>query len=165
MPPSWVNFARPRSQARLCRPVLIKRPRTELSAFLVLAALSLVPSSAAACRCREPSTAAAYRSATLVVLGETLDVRRRPDIDGDQIEVRVLRAWKRDSLATLHVVTASDCAYSVRPGERHLLFLVPSGDAFTTGKCMGNASEKRSKGALAWLRRHGNPAATITRAP
>jgi hypothetical protein len=97
-------------------------------------------------------------------MAETLEVRPRPDLQGDELKVRVLQAWKADAPAILEVVTGTDCAYSVRPGEKHLLFLVRAGEAFTTGKCMGNTQGKRSQAPLAWLRRHGKPAATATRA-
>jgi hypothetical protein len=135
------------------------------SALLVLAVVSLDPRPAAACRCREPSVAAAYSRAAMVVVAEVLDVRPRTEIQGDDVKFRVLQAWKADSPAILDVVTATDCAYSVRPGERHLLFLVRAGEAFTTGKCMGNTPSNRSQAPLAWLRRHGKPAATAARVP
>ena len=134
-------------------------------AFLLLAVISLEPSSAAACRCHEPSVAAAYSRAAMVVLAEALEVRPRPDLQGDELKVRVLQAWKTDAPAILEVVTGTDCAYSVRPGEKHLLFLVRAGDAFTTGRCMGNTPSNRSQARLAWLRRHGKPGATATRVP
>jgi hypothetical protein len=139
--------------------------QARVTAFLLLAVISLEPSSAAACRCHEPSVAAAYARAALVVMAETLEVRSRPDTQGDELKVRVLQAWKADAPATLEVVTGTDCAYSVRRGEKHLLFLVRAGEAFTTGRCMGNTPSNRSRAPLAWLRRHGKPAATATRGP
>jgi hypothetical protein len=139
--------------------------QVRVSALLLLAAISLDPASAAACRCREPSVAAAYSRAAMVVMAEALEVRPRTEIQGDEVKFRVLQAWKADSPAILDVVTATDCAYSARPGEKHLLFLVRAGEAFTTGKCMGNTPSNRSQAPLAWLRRHGKPAATAARGP
>ena len=138
--------------------------QVRVSAFLLLAVISLEPSFAAACRCHEPSIAAAYSRAAMVVMAETLEVRPRPDLQGEELKVRVLQTWKADAPAILEVVTGTDCAYSVRPGEKHLLFLVRAGEAFTTGKGMGNTPGNRSQAPLAWLRRHGKPAATATRA-
>ena len=118
-----------------------------------------------ACRCRELSVGEAYRRAALVVLAEAVGVRARPDVHGDELELRVQRAWKEDSPQTVKVVTGTDCAYAVRPGETHLLFLVRAGDVLTTGRCMGNVAEKNGNGALAWLRRHGRAAAVSAHAP
>jgi hypothetical protein len=124
---------------------------------LIGALAATYPSFAAACRCREPSTAVAYSRAALVVMAEALEVRARPEIQGDQLKVRVLQAWKSESPEILEVVTGTDCAYSVRTGEKHLLFLVRAGDGFTTGRCMGNVPAARSEGPLSWLHRHGKP--------
>lgn len=128
--------------------------------FLVFSLAAAYPSFAEACRCREPSTAAAYSRAALVVLAEALEVRARPEVQGAQLKVRVLQAWKSESPEILEVVTGTDCAYSVRAGEKHLLFLLRVGDGFTTGRCMGNVPAARSEGPLSWLRRHGKPAPT-----
>ena len=112
-----------------------------------------------------PSVAAAYSRAAMVVVAEVLEVRPRAEIQGEDLKFRVLQAWKADAPAILDVVTATDCAYSVRPGEKHLLFLLRAGEAFTTGKCMGDTPSNRSQASLAWLRRHGKPAATAGRVP
>jgi hypothetical protein len=139
--------------------------QVRIGTFALLIVIGLDPTPAAACRCREPSVAAAYSRAAMVVMAEALEVRPRTEIQGAELKFRVLQAWKADSPAILDVVTATDCAYTVRPGEKHLLFLVHAGEAFTTGKCMGNTPSDRSQASLAWLRRHGKPAATAARGP
>ena len=120
---------------------------------------------ASACRCREPMVGTAYRRAALVVLAETVAVRSRPEIQGQTVIVRVHNAWKEDSPEELTIVTGSDCAYMMKLGEKHLLFLSPAeGDSFTTGKCMGDRAAGDAKSSLSWLRRHGT-VATIAGAP
>jgi hypothetical protein len=138
----------------------MRQPRRSFVS-LVVAVAGLYPSLAGACRCREPSTAAAYSRAALVVIAEALEVRPRPEIHGDQLRLRVLEAWKSESPEILDVVTGTDCAYAVHAGEKHLLFLVRAEDGFTTGRCMGDVPISRSNGPLSWLRRHGKPALTV----
>ena len=87
-----------------------------MSAFLLLAVISLDPSFAAACRCHEPSVAAAYSRAAMVVLAETLEVRPRPDLQGDELKVRVLQAWKADAPAILEVVSRDGLRVLRSPG-------------------------------------------------
>jgi len=130
-----------------------------VSALVIAGIVSLHAASAWACRCREPSTAAAYAAATLVVVGEAVEVARRSEIQGSAVKFRVHQAWKADAPAFLDVVSATDCAYQVQQGETHLLFLIRDGDRYTTGRCMGNTPVSRGKAALAWLRKHGKPAA------
>src|SRR6185437_14888939 len=134
------------------------------STLLLLAAISLDSRLAAACRCRAVRRRGVFARR---------DGRRRRGPGGATArgdsgrgpEVSSAPGLEGDAPAILDVVTATDCAYSVRPGEKHLLFLLRAGEAFTTGKCMGDTPSNRSQASLAWLRRHGKPAATAGRVP
>jgi hypothetical protein len=122
----------------------------------VLLGLVVAPLPALACRCREPPIGSAYRRASVVVLAEAIEVRGLPEIQGQEVKLRVIQTWKADARAIVTIVTGSDCAYSINRGETYLLFLVsaPPG-GLTTGKCMGDVPEGMAKVSLAWLSRHG----------
>lgn len=120
---------------------------------------ALAPARALACRCREPGVATAYRRAASVVLAEAIEVRERPDIQGQEARLRVVGAWKTDAPAVVTVVTGTTCAYLFKPGEKHLVFLVSQQGSLGTGKCMGDLPEGKAKAALAWLARHGKAGA------
>ena len=126
--------------------------------ILIGIALSLTASASVAwaCRCREPPTRTAYRTASLVVEGTVLEVKPRPDIDGAEISFEVAGAWKGDAPAVVSFTTGTDCAYPVKSGERHLLFLTrtPAGD-LTTGRCRGSGGLPAQAAARRWLQRNG----------
>jgi len=142
---------------------LRKAVKSGVAALVIAGIVSLHAASASACRCREPSTAAAYSAATLVVVAEAVEITRRPEIQGSTVKFRVQQAWKAAAPEFLDVVSATDCAYSVQQGETHLLFLIRDGDRYTTGRCMGNTPVSRGKAALAWLRKHGKSVAAAGR--
>ena len=122
-----------------------------------LLAAVMAPSSARACRCIEPrTTAAAYRSAALVVAGKVVDVVPRPEVQGFTYRVRVSRAWKADAAREISVSTGTDCSFEAERGREYLLFLLPeAGSGMTTGRCMGNGVLESKRGALGWLDRRG----------
>ncbi len=140
-------------------------PRLLKSTVVAGLLLFLVPVQSLACRCREPQTGTAYRRAAMIVLAEAIDVRARPGIQGQELKLRVLSVWKSDSPEILTVVTGSDCAYAVKQGEKHLLFLIPSENgAFSTGKCMGDAPVGAARRSLSWFARHAK-VGSVTRQP
>jgi hypothetical protein len=127
------------------------------SVRLVLVVLLALGASyrAYACRCVEPSVKSAHRRASMIVLGEALEVVPRPDIQGQEVKVRVLESWKSDSVEIVTIVTGTTCSYPLKTGEKHLLFLIFSEPGhLTTGRCMGDLPLEKAKQSLAWLGKH-----------
>jgi hypothetical protein len=118
-------------------------------------ASAMPATSAYACRCQEPATtSAAYSRAALVVEGQVVEIKPRPEIEGSVVKLVVARAWKADTGGEISLTTGSDCRYDVERGKSYLLFLVrtPAGE-LTTGRCMGNGATSSKQKALAWLRK------------
>jgi hypothetical protein len=120
---------------------------------LVLCAgfVAAMPTGALACRCKEPSPAAAYRQAASAVLGE---IRARRDEGGGRTTytVEVARSWKHDVTGTVTVETGTTCRFDAEVGRRYLLFLGASGGGrYYTRRCMGDRQEGAASETLRFL--------------
>jgi hypothetical protein len=110
-----------------------------------------------ACRCLEPSSAAAaYRSADAAVVGKVLTVAPGPGHDESEAIIEIGEAWKSEMLKTVRVSTGTDCGFTFAKGGSYLLFL--SRDAagrYSTERCMGNRELGKAASFLTWLRKNG----------
>lgn len=133
--------------------------RTGLVALLLAAGCG----GAMACRCTEPSAAAAYRGADAVVQARVVAVSGDPEAEGGAVvRLTVDRSWKSSTAAQIDVATRSTCAYPFAVGQDLLVYLTRAGGAapWFTQRCRGNRPLAEAAGALGWLARHGRPAAS-----
>ena len=132
--------------------------RALLTAVLALATM---PGSALACRCVGGDIATGYSRAFAVVIGAVESVRAvEPTFvgSGSTATVKISRSWKHDMPASIEVTTQTTCAFEWVAGHTYVLALFrDAGGWFSTAQCLGNAEVPAA--ALAWLTRHGRPAA------
>lgn len=134
------------------------RYAAQIAAVVALGVALLVSSTADACRCVEPkSAAAAYKHAQAVVVGRVVTVTpQKDDVDGADVSFKVTQAWKKDVPLTIHITTGTTCAFSFTPDGSYLLFLQHgSGANFTTARCMGNRDTASASAFLQWLEKNG----------
>jgi hypothetical protein len=117
-----------------------------------------------ACRCLEPtSAAAAYRGAYAAVAGRVVAVTPRPDLEGVEVTLEVREAWKSDLPSIIRVSTGTDCAFPFASDGSYLLFLFrDSAGKYSTERCMGNRDLGRAQSFLAWLRKNGRAGKVTT---
>jgi hypothetical protein len=123
----------------------------------LLGAFAFAPA-AFACRCAEPSLAAAYRRAGAVALVKVIEVKPGSGETMVNTLVAASEAWKSDVPSRFTVVSGEDCIYPMNPGEQHLLFLTRTGEILSTYRCRGSRPADQAKPALEWMKRHAKPA-------
>ncbi|MDR1423822.1 MAG: hypothetical protein LBI92_04345 [Azoarcus sp.] len=129
--------------------------------FIFFLWLSLLASTQVfACRCLEPEARRAYAEADAVILAR-IGAVAAPEERSVRIEAEMLRSWKAGVTRNVLLFTAfpeTDCAYPMREGDTHLLYLVKhrtDSEAFWTERCMGNLIGKKAAKRIQWLDRHG----------
>jgi hypothetical protein len=141
--------------------------------WLMVCVWFLLPVESLACRCTEPkSPEIAYQRATAVVIAEVVRLQPRKEIDGIEVDLRVMKAWKKKDLPqTLTIFSGTTCQYQMEPGGQYLLYLghdekmQPRGQkyAYTTGRCLGSGPLSESSLAVNWLREHASRSTGIKR--
>jgi len=123
-------------------------------------------SRADACRCLEPSSAAAaYRSADAAVIGKVLAVEPGTGTDESQAIIEIEEAWKSEMAKTVRISTGTDCAFRFAKGGSYLLFLLrDAAGRYSTERCMGNREIGKATSFLTWLRKNGE-AGKVTALP
>jgi hypothetical protein len=137
---------------------MIQRGSTLGAAVIgIILAGAMLADRADACRCLEPSSAAAaYRGADAAVVGKVLSVAPGSATDESEAVIEVEEAWKARMLKTVHISTGTDCAFNFTKGASYLLFLVRDADGrYSTERCMGNREISKAASFLAWLRKNG----------
>lgn len=134
----------------------------------VMAALcgALIGPTAQACRCpQEPSAAAAYRRASVVLEAEVMKVDEDRAAGQSTAALQVSRSWKSSVPAELTVVTRTTCAYTFTVGAKLLVYAYQDEryQRLETRQCMGNRPVEAASAAIAWLDRHGPSKAPAAR--
>lgn len=110
-----------------------------------------------ACRCLEPSSAAAaYRRADAAVIGKVIAVEAGSAPAESEAVIEVAEAWKSTMLKTVRISTSTDCAFGFAKGASYLLFVLRDGSgSYSTARCMGNREVAKAGSFLTWLRKYG----------
>lgn len=119
----------------------------------IVAAASLVPAAAWACRCVPLTFLAAYKTADAVVLAEVEAASDRQPL-ARSYRLRVSESWKRRMGGTITVRSAkTSCLANLEVGRRYLVYLNNGSAGLSTEACSGNLPAEKAGSALASLRK------------
>lgn len=123
-------------------------------AILAVLVVALDVGSALACRCKEPSAKAAFRSADSVILGQIVSAEKdEGESDGIAYRVQVDEWWKEKVDLSILVHSSTTCRFEAESGKRYVIFLKRNLEGkLETAMCMGNLAEKRAGSLLEFLR-------------
>lgn len=139
---------------------MARASRLLLRAAAASIAIAAASGSALACRCVDPTPAAAYRGAELVVRARVAKVSGDPEGPGGAVaRLTVAQSWKGAVTGEIEVATSTTCAYPFEAGQELLVYLQrgTGAAAWSTRRCRGNRPLAEAAGALDWLSRYGKP--------